>query len=170
MDTENQQTSLPEQEAPHGGQIGPETPIDFGPSLGLGPKLTRPPLKRIVLPLIIVVCLIAIGFGVYWQFIRNSPHTTQSKQTVSHTVSSSHTTVTNEPTQSYTATDFNLSFNYPKDWTVVNSGTGPMTVTSPSMQLTSATGQAVPGLIIIEQSMQQGQLPTSFSAGMRWLY
>ncbi|HVA11120.1 MAG TPA: hypothetical protein VNG32_03050 [Candidatus Dormibacteraeota bacterium] len=115
----------------------------------------------------IVVVLIGIGLGARWLFSSNkhAPIYQAAGQTASNAQSSTNSQASSSgSTKSYTATDFNLSFNYPQGWTVFNNGSGPMTVTSPSMQLTSATGQAVTGLItmIIQQ---QGQLPASFSAG-----
>jgi hypothetical protein len=123
--------------------------------------------RRILVLVVIVVILIAIGLGAHWLFSSNK-HPAIYKapaQTVSNTPASTTPKASSSgPTKPYTATDFNLSFNYPEGWTVFNNGSGPMTVTSPSMRLTSADGQAVTGLITMT-IQQQGQLPASFSAG-----
>ena len=123
--------------------------------------------RRSFIAVIIVVLIIAIGVGVHWLFSspKHTPIYKAASQTASNTRTSSNSKAPSSgPTKSYTATDFNLSFNYPAGWTVFNNGSGPMTVTSPSTQLTSASGQTVAGLITMT-IQPQGQIPASFSAG-----
>jgi hypothetical protein len=116
--------------------------------------------------LVAVVLLAIIGFGAYWQFFHAkaaSPKAKAPAQTATHSTAPS-PSLPSISTQPYTSSDFNLSFNYPDGWAVVDSGNGPMTVTSPGMQLTTASGQSVPGQITMT-IQKQGQLPASFSAG-----
>lgn len=123
--------------------------------------------RRVVASLLVVVLLVAAGFGAYRLFFhsKSSPAYKAPAQTVANAPSATgNKTGSNTSTQTYTATDYNLSFKYPDGWVVFNNGSGPMTVTSPSTQLTSATGQKVTGLITMT-IQQQGQFPASFSAG-----
>jgi hypothetical protein len=134
------------------------------------PLPQRRATRRLLTYFIIVVLLVIIGVGGYWQFFSTKASPTTYKAlapTVANKPSASSTEHKTEPklaSHAYTASDFNLSFNYPNGWTVFNNGSGPMTVTSPTMELTSATGQKVKGLVIMT-IQQQGQLPTSLSAG-----
>ena len=124
--------------------------------------------RRGLVLVVIVVLLIAIGLGVHWLFSspKHAPIYNAPGQTVSNTPQSTNSKASSSgQTKPYTASDFNLNFNYPEDWTVFNNGSGPMTVTSPSTQLTNAAGQTVTGLITMT-IQQQGQLPASFSAGL----
>ena len=125
--------------------------------------------RRIFIRLLaILLAVVIVGFGVYLLFFHSkapAAHSThQASSMANHTSSSSNAKAAPVSTQSYTATNFNLSFNYPTGWTVVNSGTGPMTVTSPPMQLTSADGSLVTGQVTMT-IQAQGQIPASFSAG-----
>lgn len=125
-------------------------------------KQTR---QRVLVALITVLFLGIAGFGAYWQFFRDKAASLPAAKTPAKTATNQTLSSTPKvPTQPYTSSDFNLSFNYPDGWTVIDSGTGPMTVTSPSLQLTSAAGQTVSGLITMT-IQKQGQLPASFSAG-----
>jgi cytoskeletal protein RodZ len=146
----------------------PDTPaeiqarIDFVRSIV--PERHGHPRRRFV---IIVALLAVVGCGVYWQFFRAKSMSTPaaSSQAATHTAASSENNAASSvPTKTFTSADFNLSFNYPEDWNVVDSGNGPMTVTSPSQQLTNATGQTVAGEITMT-IQKQGQLPAGFSAG-----
>jgi hypothetical protein len=157
-------------EEPSGNEeIKLQTPVRSFSPFGL-PVLAAPPhaRRRVFIRLVAIIALVVIvGAGVYVLFHTKAPaaHTTQqATSTVRHASSSSGAKVEPVSTQSYTATNFNLSFNYPTGWLVVNSGTGPMTVTSPPLQLTDADGSIVTGEITMT-IQPQGQLPASFSAG-----
>ena len=65
------------------------------------------------------------------------------------------------PTNSHTSAAYGATFNYPSSWTVVDSGSAPLTVTSPVMNLISANGQTVLGQIVLTMA-NMGYLPTAF--------
>ena len=65
------------------------------------------------------------------------------------------------PSTSYSATDYNTTFSYPNSWTVTDSGTAPLTVTSPAMSLTAADGQSVTGQMVLTLAVK-GSLPSAF--------
>jgi hypothetical protein len=118
-----------------------------------------------VLAIIISLCIIAlVSYGTYSLLSGSSPSSHSKSKSKSAASSKSSVSTVQIPTQSYSSSDFNLSLNYPNNWKVVDSGSGPMTVTSPSMVLTSATKKSVTGLITITIN-KQGQLPSAFTAG-----
>lgn len=123
-------------------------------------------MLQALLAAVVIICLVIAGVVAWQHFSHDKAKTPATTSTVrSATESSNNQTVAGTQTRTYTATDFNLSFQYPDTWTVVNNGTGPMTVTSPSTQLVSAPGQKVTGQIIMT-IQAQGQLPAAFSAGI----
>jgi hypothetical protein len=50
-------------------------------------------------------------------------------------------------TKSYTSPNFYLTFSYPANWTIIDTGGGQMMALSPPIQLKNSTGQAVTGQI-----------------------
>ena len=68
------------------------------------------------------------------------------------------------PTKSYQSTTFNLSFDYPEQWKVNDTGTPPLTVVSPVMMLTDAGGQKISGEVVMT-ILPQGQVPERFGNG-----
>lgn len=169
MDSNIDPTSLPEQHVPDDSEASTPTRVDVFRS-ALSPVPQKHPKKRLlVISLTIIVLVVAIGFGGHWLLSgghKSTPTYKAPAQTVANTAKSPSggKATSTAGTNSYTAADFNLSFNYPDGWTVFNNGSGPMTVTSPTMLLTSATGQKVNGLVTMT-IQQQGQLPAAFSAG-----
>ena len=67
------------------------------------------------------------------------------------------------PTSSHTAAAYAATFNYPTSWTVVDSGSAPLTVTSPVISLTSATGQTTMGQVVMTLA-KQATIPSAFSS------
>jgi hypothetical protein len=63
--------------------------------------------------------------------------------------------------KAYTSDNFNLSFSYPGNWTVADTGNGKLTVTSPATQLIDASGQKQTGQIVM---MMQTEASADFSA------
>lgn len=147
-------------------QAGQDTHVDvFRSAVVSGGD--KHPKRRLFIILIVLIILAGIGYGINWYFSGSKKPLVYKPtgQTVAHnSVATENKTSSKPATRSYTASDFNLSFNYPEGWTVFNGGSGPMTVTSPSMQLTAADGQKVTGLVIMT-IQPQGQLPAAFSAG-----
>ena len=114
-----------------------------------------------------IIFLIAVAGGL--TILALSRHT---KTPVKAKTSTQSTANTNLPvaapqqqiaTTSYTTTNYNASFNYPSSWTVSDSGSAPLTVTSPALQLRSANGSNVLGQIVLSLS-SKGTLPTQFGA------
>ncbi len=114
----------------------------------------------------IVIALVLIGGGAY-AFIHYAKHkpikhisnTSHKQQTVS-----SSTSTGSLPTNSYTSTAFSFTVNYPTTWTVSSQGNSSVSISSPSMALTSATGKSVNGKIVFNV-FNQGQLPAAFGSG-----
>lgn len=67
------------------------------------------------------------------------------------------------PSASHTALAYGATFSYPASWTVVDSGSAPLTLTSPAINLVAANGQTVLGQAVMTMS-KQGSLPTAFTA------
>jgi hypothetical protein len=114
-----------------------------------------------------VVVLAVLGLAVYWQFFHSAAKPAPQAKTSARSAASSTSNggkTPDVPTQPYASSNFNLSFNYPDGWSVVDNGSGIMTVTSPGLPLTSAAGQTVTSLITMT-IQKQGQLPAAFSAG-----
>ena len=94
-----------------------------------------------------LIILGAVGGGAYYYI--------HHKKVTAPGVSSSqqqHSTQQSAPkvqTKQYTSSNFNLSFNYPQDWVVSDTGNGKLTVTSPMMQLTDAGGQSQKGIVVM---------------------
>ncbi len=129
-----------------------------------GPKERSFFRKRVLLAIILFVLVVILCIVLIDVF---------SSVTQKHTVGSSHKVIHRSPavsqtiqtaTQTYTASSYGLTFSYPSNWTVFDNGNGPMTVTSPPMRLTAASGNKVTGQIIMTVQ-PQGQLPAGFKAG-----
>lgn len=111
----------------------------------LKPKRTA---LRVVSWMLVLLLLIAAGGGVYWyekhkvaaKSIANTQHKTAQTKSKPVIVAT---------TKQYSSTNFNLSFNYPQDWVVSDTGNGALTVTSPDMQLTAADGQFQTGQVVM---------------------
>lgn len=163
MDNTNEPESLPERPVSSDKPEDVQARIDFARSVV--PRHQKHPARQLLIGLVLIV---VIGLGVYWLFFSSkaSPKHTSASSSKSQTQSSEakNNNVTHVPTHAYNSSDFNVNFNYPDGWAVVDSGNGPMTVTSPSMSLTSASGKAVTGQIIMTVA-KQGQLPAKFTAG-----
>ncbi|HSX37052.1 MAG TPA: hypothetical protein VLG13_02970 [Patescibacteria group bacterium] len=116
--------------------------------------------------LIVVTALLvlAVGAGAYWKFGRHktAAHTAASTQSTTKKPVASNVAPKVE-TQEFNSSTFNVSFNYPKDWTVTDTGTPPLTVISPTTQLVAANGQTVSGKIIMT-IQQTGQVPVAFGS------
>lgn len=70
----------------------------------------------------------------------------------------------NVPTKQYKSTALNLSFDYPENWKVAESGKDKLTATSPPTTLTNASGGNINGQIIMTIS-PKGQNLKPFDAG-----
>ena len=66
------------------------------------------------------------------------------------------------PTASHTSTYYNTTFSYPSAWTVVDSGSAPLLVTSPAMNIVAANGQTVSGEVVLTLA-KKGFVPSNFT-------
>ena len=115
--------------------------------------------RKVAIWVVIVLLVLAVAGGGYWlEHYSSPPKPTQSSQ--QSTSSSKHQLVITSTTKQYTSTNFNLSFNYPQDWTIADTGNGKLTVTSPTMQLTDAKGQTQTGQVVLTI---QNESSTNFS-------
>ncbi|HEY1835716.1 MAG TPA: PsbP-related protein [Candidatus Saccharimonadales bacterium] len=109
-----------------------------------------------------IVILAALGAGGYWLANRKpAPKPAQSQQNANSQTSNKITTTT----KPYTSNDLNLSFNYPENWTVADTGNGKLTVTSPAMQLTDASGQTQTGKVVMTIQNENSADFSAFKAG-----
>ncbi len=67
------------------------------------------------------------------------------------------------PTSSYSSTNYKASFSYPSSWTVVDSGSAPLNIISPTMNIVGANGQTVSGQIEFTVA-KQGSIPPAFTS------
>lgn len=109
---------------------------------------------------IIVILLLAVA-AIYWFLLRSKPATAPAPKTNTqqNSENSSNTPATAETTH-YDSSNFNLGFDYPKSWKVVDTaGSGKLTVTSPSIKLNGADGQQTDGQIIMTIRDRTQKLP-----------
>jgi hypothetical protein len=104
--------------------------------------------RKVVVWIVIVLLVLAAGAGAYYALGRKSPSkaNTNAKQQSSQSKSQSAITTS---TTNYSSSNFNLSFNYPQGWNVSDPGNGKLTVSSPTMQLTAASGQSQSGQVVM---------------------
>lgn len=108
----------------------------------------------------IILVLIAIGAGTYWYFNNHKSAPAKTAQTTQPPAAAKVVGTT----KSYTSPNFYLTFDYPSNWTVSDTGGGVMTVTSPETQLQNTAGQSVNGKIVMTIRKNGQKLP-EFSAG-----
>ncbi|HEU5005193.1 MAG TPA: hypothetical protein VFT49_03865 [Candidatus Saccharimonadales bacterium] len=131
----------------------------------VGPSYWQKP-KRHWLRYGLIVLLIAVVAGViYWLWQHpkkstpvNTP-TTNANQKTNQTVQQ-----TAPATAHFDSSNFNLSFDYPKDWTVTDSGNNQLTVRSTNMNLTTASGQTITAQVLMTIA-PKGQNLSVFNAG-----
>jgi hypothetical protein len=113
-------------------------------------------------PKIVITVLILLGaaYGSYW-FGNHEATNKQKKPTTSQQQATQATAPT---TKHYDSTNYALGFNYPSNW-VVNDSTTKLTVTSPAMQLTTATGAKTSAHVVITIQNQQTAIPNFPSGG-----
>ncbi len=152
-------------EEPGGEQNPPENlPEAAQPSTADYEKFAQPekPIRnwtKVFTIFIVVLLLLAASAGTYW-FVKNhksaKPQPAVATQTAPAKISN--------PTKSYTSPNLYLTFSYPSNWTIVDTGGGVMTATSPTTQLRDTTGQNVNGKITMTIRTSAQTLP-GFTAG-----
>lgn len=112
----------------------------------------------------IVLVVAAVVGGVAWLLGRQAvPKAT--KPTTTATVKPVEQSPITSATKQYSSVNFNLTLEYPADWTVSDvDGASKLTVTSPALQLKSASGQSVTGQVIFALQNPQPSY-SQFAAG-----
>ena len=103
---------------------------------------------RILAWVIIVLLVLAAAGGGYYVIGHKSPAKASSNSKQQSSQSKNQAAITASTTQ-YSSSNFNLSFNYPQGWNVSDTGNGKLTVTSPTMHLTAASGQSQSGQVVM---------------------
>jgi hypothetical protein len=100
--------------------------------------------------LIIAVLLLMVLAGIYWFLIKPKPVKAPTVSPAAVSSKSSQSAQSKVDTDHYASSNFNLGFDYPKGWKVSDiSGSGKLTVTSPTMNLKDSDNQAVKGQIVM---------------------
>lgn len=103
-------------------------------------------LRVTVWVIVLLMVLAAIGGGAY--YFMHHKTTSSLAKTSGQRTAQNQVTIT-QSTKNYISTNFNLSFNYPQDWSVSDTGNGKLTATSPDMQLTKPGGQPHLGQVVM---------------------
>jgi hypothetical protein len=114
---------------------------------------------RIFSIFIVVLILLGVGAGIY-EYLK---HHKSAKPLPAKSASTTPIAIT-PTTKSYTSPNLFLTFSYPSNWTVVDSGNGLLTATSPTMQLKDINSKEVNGTIVMTIRNTASQLP-GFTAG-----
>lgn len=97
---------------------------------------------RVLIMVVIILLLVAAGLVGYQKFVKSRvPAKTVTTTTSSKTPPSS-STHAKVATEHFDSTNFNLGFDYPKGWTVADTGDGTLTVTSPASKGQTTAGEA----------------------------
>lgn len=106
--------------------------------------------------ILVVLILVAGGVGAYW-YVGRKPKASTAKTNTS--VQQTATLISSQ-TQNHSSPDFNLSFDYPTDWTVTDTlGSGVITVRSPALQLKDGQSKSFTGQIVFTVRSKQLPLP-----------
>lgn len=121
--------------------------------------------------MLLFLLLLASAAGAYYYFVMRDNQTGQtaaqakkqpktSKDTASNAANDPQTPAT---LTQYTSTAFPLGLKHPSDWTPAEQA-GTLTVTSPMVKLTDASGQPVDGRMVVTVRPKQDK-PTEFTTG-----
>jgi hypothetical protein len=127
----------------------------------VNPRPKRPLWLKLLAGLVILALLGGGGWLAYQKFVRK-PAADTTKPPVA---SESKTAATEDVpivTDHHDSSYFNLGFDYPEDWQVVDKGGGLLTVTSPAITLGDATGQDTKALVVLS-IMPKGQNVAEFT-------
>jgi hypothetical protein len=96
----------------------------------------------------VLIIILILAAAVYWFLIKPPTAKAPTKTGGPNTTKITNQEQTTTETTHYDSSNFNLGFDYPKGWKLSDvSGSGKLSVTSPSMQLKAADGQTVNGQI-----------------------
>jgi hypothetical protein len=124
------------------------------PALQPAPGAAYRPKKLWPKIVIVVVVLVAAAFGSYWfgnhQASKKQAAKTSSSSTTNHQANQAQNQQTQAATETkhYDSSTYTLGFDYPKTWTVSDTSAR-LTVTSPTTQLTTATGSKVNWRVVV---------------------
>jgi hypothetical protein len=121
-------------------------------------------LRKLGIVLAVLLVLAAIGFGVYWMFLRDDGKADDSSQNANDLPATSQVEeqqpTISEETEHYASQGFMLEFDYPSDWTVQEeSGGGVLTAISPNLQLKSAEGKPITAKVVFTIRNKQQPMP-----------
>jgi hypothetical protein len=138
-----------------------EPPVkDFSHLLKGQPKQKSAHHRLRILLIVVITAVLAAACGAAIVYDKHSMKHVIKQQTAVKTKTNQSNPAT-VPMTSYSSTGFGLTLSHPKTWTVTDDGSTSITLLSPVMQLTNATGQKVDGKVVIIVQ-QQGQIPTAF--------
>lgn len=131
----------------------------------VGPSYWQKPKRRWSHYVLIFIFVVVLAGGIYWLW----QHPKKSLPANTPTVAANQKTnqqpqQTAPATAHYDSSNFNIGFDYPKDWTVTDSGNGQLTVRSTTMSLTAANGQTVNSQVLMTIT-QKGQNLSVFNSG-----
>jgi hypothetical protein len=129
-------------------------------------------LRNTILITLLILVVLALAAGAYWWWGGPLPGDNQKQQPVATTTpqttnqqaqqSASEDAATTK-TEDYSSVSLGLSLAYPSSWTPAETN-GVLTITSPVVDLTDATGQKQKGEIVLTVRNKQALLP-EFDAG-----
>lgn len=133
-------------------KLSPEEYDELHPTAGYKPRRKKAKWRRLLPVFVILVIVVAGGFGSYKLF--GHKKATPAKQPVT-SEQPKPDSVKNSGTSTYTAPEAgqNLSFNYPSSWQVTPASGQPggtITVTSPLVSLNGASGTATTGRVVVQ--------------------
>jgi hypothetical protein len=113
---------------------------------------------------LLVIVVLGLGVWAYMSYKHSVKKVAVARSVAVKPKSAASTSVAPTiPSTSQTSPAYGLTFSYPTSWTVINSGSAPMLVTSPVIKLISDTGQTVSGQIVMTVS-KAGLLPAGFTS------
>jgi len=130
--------------------------------LYLPPSQRPKPKWRKIFKIILIVLIVAVVVAVaYLKFFHNKKPSPSVSKTPTQTTQPIDAFA--DKTTEYTSENVGLTFAYPQGWKV-NDTADKLTVTSPTTQLTDATGQLFKGKIVLT-IQPKGTIPKAFDSG-----
>lgn len=137
----------------------------FQEYIAAGPKQKKKRPKRLFVIALITIFLAAILLAVYWFVIKENAKSSRPIESKRSAKQAEPSGSISTETKQYTSPNFNLSLKYPANWKVTDTaGSNVLIVESPSLLLTSVTGQKSDGIIRLQ--IQNKNYPiTGFEKG-----
>jgi|GEM_PF-770039 len=122
-------------------------------------------VRNIILIIVGAIVVLALAAGAYWWWggpmpgdSKKTDNTTQQPVTQNAPQTKTDQSATTKTTEDYSSTTFSLSLAYPSSWTPAEAN-GVLTITSPVVDLTDATGQKQKGQMVLTVRNKQVLLP-----------